>query len=103
MLQELQGADPPAGREPAGLHGGLQRKATQEEGAQAEDHPGRRGGHSAGPSEQGADGAVAEGKSYCLYGWSSGQRWYRTTRRSPWRTVIVADWVMIHKHKNTHL
>lgn len=62
MLQELQGADAPAGRESAGLHRGLQGEAAEEEGAQAEDHPRRRRGHRAGPTEQGADSAVAEGE-----------------------------------------
>ena len=62
MLQELQGADAPAGREPAGLQRRLQREAAEEERAQAEDHACGGGGHRAGPAEQGADGAVAEGE-----------------------------------------
>lgn len=68
MLQELQGADAPAGREPAGLQRGLQGEAAQEKGAQAEGHSSGRGGHRAGPTEQGADRAVAEGEPYqkCL-------------------------------------
>lgn len=59
VLQEFQGADTSAGREPAGLQRGPQGEASEEEGAQAEDHPGGRGGHRAGAAEQGADGAVA--------------------------------------------
>ena len=62
VLQELQGADAPAGREPSGLQRGLQGEAGEEEGAQPEDHPSGRGGHRPGPAEQGADGAVAQGQ-----------------------------------------
>lgn len=61
VLQELQRADAPVGREPAGLRRYLQGEAAQEEGAQAEDRPSGRGGHRAGAAEQGADGAVAQG------------------------------------------
>lgn len=68
VLQELQGADASAGREPAGLQRGLQGEAAEEEGAQAEGHSGGRGGHRAGPAEQGADGAVAEGETGTLGG-----------------------------------
>lgn len=55
VLQELKGADASAGREPAGLQCRLQREADEEERAQAEDHSSGRGGHRAGPTEQGAD------------------------------------------------
>ena len=70
VLQELQGPDASAGREPAGLRRHLQGKAAQEEGAQAEDHPAGRRGHRAGPAEQGADRAVAQGTDP-----RSGMRW----------------------------
>jgi len=63
VLQELQGADAAAGCESAGLQRGLQGEAAEEERAQAEGHPGGRGGHRAGPAEQGADGAMAEGET----------------------------------------
>lgn len=61
VLQELQGADATAGCEPAGLYRHLQGEAAQAQGAQAEDHPAGRRGHRAGPAEQGADRAVAQG------------------------------------------
>lgn len=63
VLQELQGADASAGREPAGLLRGPQGEAAEKERAQVEDHPGGRGSHRAGAAEQGADGAVAQGEA----------------------------------------
>lgn len=47
---------------------GLQGEAAEEERAQTEDYSGGRGGHRAGPTEQGADWAVAEGKTQKLCG-----------------------------------
>lgn len=61
VLQELQGADAAAGREPAGLQRGLQGEAAEEERAQTEDRSDGSGGHRAGSTEQGANGAVAQG------------------------------------------
>lgn len=62
VLQELQGPQPPAGREFAGLHSHSQGKASEEEGAQAEDHPHQRRCHRAGAAEQGPGRAVAQGQ-----------------------------------------
>lgn len=61
VLQELQGADAAAGRESAGLHRCPQGEAAEEERAQAEDHSSGGRGHRAGATEQGANGAVAQG------------------------------------------
>lgn len=72
VLQEFQGADASAGREPAGLQRGPQGEAPEEERAQAEDHPGWRRGHRAGAAEQGTDRAVAEGDA--LIAQTEGQR-----------------------------
>lgn len=61
VLQELQGADAAAGRESAGLRRCPQGETAEEERAQTEDHSGGGGGHRAGATEQGANGAVAQG------------------------------------------
>lgn len=67
VLQELQGADPPAGRESAGLQRDLQREAAETERAQTEDHSGGRGGHRARPAEQRTGRTVAEGDEYFTF------------------------------------
>lgn len=61
MLQELQGADATAGRESAGLQRCLQGETAEEKRAQTEDHSSGSRGHRAGSTEQGANGAVAQG------------------------------------------